>query len=221
MKLAVLISWLACAAAVRAGTITGIVKAHGVEAPAAAGGGGAYGSMRYKFAEKVNYDALEDFVISIDGAVAGGGPGPEARMSQHAVAFEPHVLAIAAGTHVLWPNLDGIYHNVFSMSDPATFDLGLKSDKDAPAEQVFDHPGRIDVFCSIHSKMHGIILVLPNRFFAKVSARHRYALTGVPPGTYHLHAWQERLPPQDKPVTVTADGTAVVDFDLGFESLRK
>lgn len=218
-RIALLFLTLASAAA--AGTLTGLVTAHGPPVPHE-GAAGAYGSLRYKFAEQIDYDRLEDFVVYIDAPVPGAAaPHLAAAMSQRSVAFEPHVLAIPVNTPVTWPNLDSIYHNVFSMSDAKVFDLGLKTNKDKPEEVVFDRPGRVDVFCAIHAKMHGIILVVPSPFLAKVAAHRRYTITDIPPGTYPLRAWQERLPPLEKTVTVPAQGSVEVDFDLGFGSQPK
>ena len=51
-----------------AGSIVGTVR--GVEpaglAAAQGAGGGAYESRRYKFVEKIDYDALRDFIVYID-----------------------------------------------------------------------------------------------------------------------------------------------------------
>ena len=38
--------------------------------------------------------------------------------------FVPHVVAVSAGSEVAFPNEDPFFHNVFSLSRPATFDLG-------------------------------------------------------------------------------------------------
>jgi plastocyanin len=199
----------------RAGSIVGTIQGHG-PAPAEGGGGGAYSSLRYKFAERVDYDHLQDFVVYIDQPVPGAPAPQKARqMAQHLVAFDPHVLAIQVGTRVDWPNQDDIYHNVFSMSDTDEFNLGLRTKQEQAQTYVFSTVGRIDVFCSIHSKMHGIILVLPSPYFAKANARQRYRIDRVPAGTYRLRAWHERLPHRDATVTVPAAGEITVNFDLG------
>jgi plastocyanin len=148
-------------------------------------------------------------------------PGVNQEMAQHNVAFDPHVLTIPVGTRVNWPNYDEIYHNVFSMSDSDEFNLGLRTNKDQVQTYLFSKPGRIDVFCSIHSKMHGIILVLPSPYFAKVNARQRYRIEAIPAGTYQLRGWHERLPHQDRTVTVPKSGEVRVDFDLGLADLPK
>lgn len=213
---------LVAAPALPAGTIVGTVRAQGAPEAKASAGGGAYASRRYKFAERIDYDALRDFVISIDQPVAAARAAPAApgKVVQRDASFEPHVLPIAVGTAVKWPNEDDIYHNVFSMSETKEFDLGLYGRERTPLI-VFDQVGRVDVFCGIHTSMHCIILVLPNPYFTMADARGRYVIKDVPAGTYRLKAWQERVPSQVKEVTVPADGEVTVDFMLGFSELPK
>jgi plastocyanin len=203
-----------------AGSITGTVSAKGPVGAPAASGGGEYQSHRFSLAEKIDYEHLQDFVVYIDQAVDGEA-GAKATITQRNVSFDPPLLAIPVGTKVLWPNKDEIFHNVFSMSDAKSFDLGLYTKDQKVPEITFDQPGRVDVYCSIHAKMHCIILVLPSRFIAKPDARGRFALTEVPPGTYKVTAWHDRLPPQSRTVTVSADGAAKVDFVLGLANLPK
>lgn len=207
-----------------AGSITGTVKASGAPMPEDAAGGGNYQSRRYKFAEKVDYDRLTDFVIYIDAPVADvtppGSNPPVAITTQKNAVFDPHVLAIAAGTTVKWPNEDDIYHNVFSMSETKEFNLGLYHQEKTPLV-TFDKPGRVDVFCAIHSQMYCIILVVPNHHFVKVDANRTFTIKDVPPGTYKLRAWHERLPSQVKEVVVPAEGEVRVDFNLGLTELPK
>lgn len=203
-----------------AGTITGLVTAKGANQ---AGGesGGNYQSRRYKFVEKIEYDQLEDFVVYIDQPMpATGGVAAPAKVVQKEAAFEPHVLPVAVGTTVRWPNEDDIYHNVFSMSDTKEFDLGLYKKEKEPA-LLFDKPGRVDVFCSIHAKMHCIVLVVPNPYFAKTDAKRQYVIRDVPAGTYKLKAWHERLPARTVEVVVPETGEVTMDFVLGLGELPK
>jgi len=44
---------------------------------------------------------------------------------QRGKAFLPRVLAVPLGSSVAFPNEDPIFHNVFSLSMPQPFDLGL------------------------------------------------------------------------------------------------
>ncbi len=220
----VLLLVLLAPASVPGGTITGLVSARGAPETDDAGGDGAYQSRRYKFAERMDYDHLTDFVIYIDetslAGLAPNGTMQAAVTTQKNAAFDPHVLPIAMGTTVKWPNEDDIYHNVFSMSDPKVFNLGLYHQERVPV-LTFDKPGRVDVFCAIHSQMHCIILVLPNPYFAKADANRRYVIKDVPAGSYKLRAWHERLPSLVKDVVVPAEGEVRVDFILGLAELPK
>jgi plastocyanin len=212
------------ATALQAGTITGTVKARGAPEAAESSGGDAYGSRRYKYVERIDYDQLRDFVVYIDSPVPGGPFAPPAQpavIEQRDASFGPHILPVLVGTTVSWPNRDEIFHNVFSMSQTKSFDLGLYS-ADQPAKRiVFDHPGQVDVFCAIHTKMHCIVLVLENPFFSLADAQGRFVIRNVPAGTYKLRAWHERVPGQVKEITVPADGEVHLDFTLGLGELPK
>jgi plastocyanin len=213
--------------ATRAGTITGTVTAQGKTGAEQAAAGGNYESRKFKFVDRINYSEIHDFVVYIDGPMTNHvvAPGTTRKvLTQKDAMFHPHILPICVGTTVEWPNEDGIFHNVFSVSEPKSFDLGLyKSEgKNAEVKRVpFDKTGRVDVFCSIHSDMHCVVLVLENTFFASTDSKGRYTLNDVPPGTYKLRAWHERLPPQTKVVTVTGTGELKVDFTLGIKDLPK
>jgi plastocyanin len=214
---------------VRAGTIVGSVHAEGKAPSQGDDAGGAYASRKYKFAEKVDYDAMHDFVVYLKGTVGTNTAVPPSnhvivnttRISQQGAVFAPHVLPVVAGTTVEWPNNDQIFHNVFSVSDAKQFDLGLY--KGSPEEKriTFDKAGRIDVFCSIHANMHCVVLVLENPYFAVADEKNHYSISNVPPGTYQLTAWHERMPSQTREITVPASGEVKADFVLGITGLPK
>ncbi len=215
----------------RAGTIVGTVRAErkggAANDPAC---GDAYKTSRaLKFAEVKNYEDEHDFVVHIMGAVGTNTPAAvttprqvitEKKISQKGAMFSPHVMPIVVGTTVEWPNYDDILHNVFSMSESNPFDLDLYK---APVVKSwkFDRPGRVDVYCSIHSQMSCVILVLENPFFASTDGKGRYSIPNVPPGTYKLKAWYERLPAEVKEVIVPETGEVKVDFVLTVKGLPK
>lgn len=208
----------------RAGTISGTVGATPpAGAPESAGGGGAYDSRRYKFAERIDYERLRDFIVYVDQPVMAA-PAPAhplaAVTTQRDASFDPHVLPVAVGTTVRWPNEDDIYHNVYSDSDVKPFDLKFYKKEKVP-EVTFDQVGRVDVFCAIHAKMHCIVLVLPSAYFVRADAKGRFVLKDVPAGTYKLRAWHERLPSQTKEIVVPAEGEVRVEFKLGLGELPK
>ena len=138
-----------------------------------------------------------------------------ARVNQINEQFVPRVLAITTGTTVDFPNSDRIYHNVFSLSKPRTFDLGRYAAGASRAVR-FDRPGIVRVFCDIHSHMSAWILVFNHPFFATTDDEGRYVIPNVPPGTYSLAVWHETLPRETRRIVVPESGAAVeVDFSIG------
>jgi plastocyanin len=207
---------------VQGGTITGTVSAQGKAEAEGAAAGGRYDSRKYKFVEKINYAELRDFVVFIEGRTTNEVSATnlfKTVLTQKDAMFKPHVLPVYVGTTVKWPNEDDIFHNVFSMSEPKEFDLGLYKGSPTNKIMTFDKPGRVDVFCSIHSSMHCVVLVLPNPYFASTDAKGGYTIAEVPPGNYKLKAWHERLPPQTKEITVPESGELKIDFTLGINNL--
>src|SRR4051812_46088005 len=196
-----LVAMLCTLADVKAGTITGTVKAQGKEGTDEAASGGKYASRQFKFAERVNYEEMHDFVVYLEGRVGTNVTAPNdpvqvvtarpTSVLQKGAMFEPHVLPVMRGTKVEWPNHDEIYHNVFSFSESNPFDLGLYKKDDPMKSVTFTNAGRVDVFCSIHSRMNCIVLVVENPFFAATDKKGKYQILNVPAGTYKLKAWHE------------------------------
>ena len=134
-------------------------------------------------------------------------------MDQRNETFVPHVLAITAGTVVDFPNSDRFYHNVFSLSKAARFDLGRYA-KGKSKSIRFDQPGIVRVFCEIHSHMNAFILVFAHPFFAITDTDNRYRINNVPAGNYNVIAWNEGVASDAKPVTVGAGAVAELDFTV-------
>ena len=214
---------------VAAGTITGMVRAEGkAGADSGSAADGAYASRKYKFIERVDYAAMRDFTVFIEGKVGTNTVAATnvtsvatTKVAQKDAVFFPHVLPIMVGTTVEWPNNDTICHNVFSSSDTKSFDLDLYKGNPPEKRVTFDQAGRVDVFCSIHANMHCVVLVMDNPYFAATDGNGHFAITNVPPGTYQLKAWHERLPALAREITVPTNGEVKVDFVLGIKNLPK
>ena len=144
------------------------------------------------------------------GAFEQTDPG-RAIMDQRNETFVPHVLAITTGTIVDFPNSDRIYHNVFSLSKPAKFDLGRYPVGRSRAIR-FDRPGIVRVFCDIHSHMNAFVLVFNHPFFDITDVEGRFELPSLPSGTYTVVGWYEGEARITRSVVVPASGWAEVDL---------
>jgi plastocyanin len=206
-----------------AGTIKGHVKAQLRPEAMEDVESGKYENRKYKFLERVNYDEMKDFVVYLDQPISNTNQPPPKPMQiviQKDGTFRPHVLPVMVGTTVEWPNNDDIFHNVFSMSEAKPFDLGFYKSHEVK-RVTFDKPGRVDIFCSIHTRMSCIVLVLENPFFAVTDKNGSYQIPNLPAGTYKVKAWHERLPSQIVDVTVPVNGEISQDFILSVSGLPK
>jgi plastocyanin len=136
-----------------------------------------------------------------------------ATIVQRGEQFVPPLTVITTGSTVKFPNEDPFFHNVFSLSRVATFDLG-RYPAGASRAHVFDKPGIVKVFCHIHAQMNAVIAILDHPYFSVPEDDGRYTLPPVPAGDYTLVAWHERIGEQRRPVRVEAGATARVDFTL-------
>jgi hypothetical protein len=66
--------------------------------------------------------------------------------------------------------------------------------------------------CNVHGWMHAYVGVLSHPFFATSGEDGSFTLKNLPPGTYTIEAWHEKLGPQQQTVTVGAGETKTADF---------
>lgn len=88
---------------------------------------------------------------------AGVAGAAEYTVAQHNKTFEKdgvkvEKLTISVGDTIHFKNLDPWFHNVFSLSDIKTFDLGSYP-QGQQKSVVFDKAGMAEVECAIHPQM--------------------------------------------------------------------
>ena len=66
--------------------------------------------------------------------------------------FSVKHLKVKTGDSVSFRNADPFFHNVFSLSDTKTFDLGSYPQGQAKSVK-FDKPGTVEIECAIHPGM--------------------------------------------------------------------
>lgn len=93
-------------------------------------------------------------------ALAAGAAhaGTEHVVSQKGKAFSQKKLKVKAGDSIKFVNDDPFSHNVFSLSEAKSFDLGTYP-QGASKTVSFDKPGSIEVECAIHPDMQMVVEV--------------------------------------------------------------
>lgn len=146
--------------------------------------------------------------------VAGAStrPGAPVTMDQRKMVFLPHVLPIMRGTTVRFLNSDDVRHNIFT-PDGDKYNLGTWP-KGEVRVRTFTRPGVYRQLCNVHPEMEAFIVVLDNPFFAATGPDGRFAITGVPPGSYVLKVWSEKLSAPNQNVKVAAGQTTTLKLKL-------
>lgn len=132
---------------------------------------------------------------------------------QHNLQFVPRVSVVVKGTTVDFPNDDKVYHNVFSTSVPARFDLQLYASGSSKSVQL-KREGVVDVFCNIHPDMSSRVLVVPTTAYAATDASGKFRIDGVPPGTYPIVVWHPNGAEVRGQVKIERGKAASVTFDV-------
>jgi Carboxypeptidase regulatory-like domain len=78
---------------------------------------------------------------------------------------------------------------------------------------VVDSAGHLN--CNVrHTWMHAYVFVTDDPYHSVTDGDGHFVLTDVPPGTYTIAVWHERLGSRERQVTVGPGETATVDFEL-------
>jgi plastocyanin len=177
-------------------------------APAA---GTIEGTITVREGGKARADASR-VVVYLDGVTAKG-TGRKHSIRQHGIQFDPPLSVITKGTTVSFPNDDKVFHNVFSTSRPARFDLGLYR-SGASKSVEFKRAGVVDIFCNIHPDMVSRVVVVDSPHHTMTDAKGAFTLAGIAPGTYTIVAQHAYGEPVRGEVTVEAGKPAAVSLEV-------
>ncbi len=112
-------------------------------------------------------------------------------IEQRGREFLPHLMAIPVGSTISFPNFDTVFHNVFSSSPTAAFDLGLYKAGEA-RDYTFQKEGIIRLGCNLHANMSAYIAVVSQPYYVVTDDGGKFAFKHLAPGKYKLKAWSER-----------------------------
>jgi plastocyanin len=139
-------------------------------------------------------------------------PQQPAVLEQKGCQYKPHVLALEAHQKLDVVNSDETTHNIHP-SPNNNREWNMTQPHGMPLEQTFAREEvAIPVKCNVHPWMKGYIAVFKHPYFAVTDANGSFELKDLPPGTYTITAWQEKLGTQVQKVTVGASESKTLDF---------
>ena len=136
-------------------------------------------------------------------------------IDQNGCVFVPRVVIVPAGGTVDFLNSDRLLHNIH-----ATPKLNVSFNRTQPKNRTipvtFAKPEIVRIDCDLHSWMTAWVVVAAHPYYAVTKADGAFAFDKLPPGSYRLHSWHERLSaaPVEVKVPAQGDGAASIEMKL-------
>lgn len=157
------------------------------------------------------------FVYIKSGITKSNYPAPAqpAVMDQGGCNYTPHVIGVMVGQKVKFLNPDGTLHNVHAMCKINPEFNASMPDFRKEMQVSFDKPEfMFPVRCDVHPWMQAWMAVMAHPFFSVTGTDGKFEIKNVPPGTYVIEAWHEKLESKSVTVTVTDNSVHQLDFTL-------
>jgi plastocyanin len=140
-------------------------------------------------------------------------PTEPAKLDQKGCRYVPHVLGVRVSQPLEVINSDQTLHNVHGM--PKTnreFNhgqpiAGMKNTVTFSSPEVM-----VPFKCDVHAWMLAYVGVVPHPYFAVTGKEGTFELQTIPPGTYTIEAWHEKLGRQTQTVTLGEKDSKDVTF---------
>ncbi len=170
-------------------------------------------------ARPINVNAnntLKDVFVYVKSGLEGKKfpvPSTPVEIDQQGCEYHPHVFGIQVGQKLLIKNDDPTLHNIHARAVVnAEFNVG-QPNKGMSTTKSFD---KVEVMlpfrCDVHNWMNAFAGVLDHPYFAVTGDDGSFKIANLPPGTYTLVAWQEKLGTQETTITVGAKETKEAAF---------
>jgi hypothetical protein len=139
-------------------------------------------------------------------------PAQPAVIEQKGCVYQPHVLAFRVNQPFKVINSDACTHNIHPQ--PANNREWNKAQ--APGSTVEETFARAEVGiplkCNVHPWMRSYLAVFKHPYFAVTGKDGSFDLSNLPPGTYTIQAWHEKLGTATQKVTVGSNETKTLQF---------
>jgi plastocyanin len=139
-------------------------------------------------------------------------PAEPAVLQQKGCVYEPHVLALRANQKLQVRNGDSCMHNIHpSPANNREWNKAQTPGSTLEATFAREEVG-IPLKCNVHPWMRSYLAVFKHPYFAVTGKDGSFDLSNLPPGTYTISAWQEKLGTVSQKVTVGSNETKTLQF---------
>ena len=140
-------------------------------------------------------------------------PTESAKIDQKDCRYHPHVFGMRVNQPLEIVNSDPTLHNIHAMpKGNAEFNNGQPI-QGMKMSHTFDKPEVMVPFkCDVHGWMNAYVGVVNHPYFAVTDKDGKFALPNLPPGTYTIEAWHEKLGAQTASVTIAAKEKKEITF---------
>jgi hypothetical protein len=161
---------------------------------------------------EVKDGGLKNAVVTIVGVKKGKKfDFPEAVLDQRGCVYTPHIVLAAPGKLTVL-NSDPISHCVHTYPTKNDSVNTIMTKRKRKISITLTSPETIPVMCDEYGYMRAFIVVAQHPYYAVTDEAGTFQLRDVPPGTYTLEVWHEKLGKQQQQVTVEAGKTAAVEL---------
>jgi len=162
-----------------------------------------------------NNSGIQNVVVYVSDGLTNHSfqpPQQPAVFEQKGCQYKPHVLAVQAGQKLDIVNSDETTHNIHPTPNNNR-EWNMTQPHGTPLEQTFTREEvAVPVKCNVHPWMKGYVAVLKHPYFAVTDKAGHFDIKDLPPGTYTITAWQEKLGTQQQKITVGAGESKTLDF---------
>jgi hypothetical protein len=162
---------------------------------------------------------ITDVVVSVEG-VTKGKPFPDTStlvLENRACRFFHRANAAPVGSTLEIKNTDPILHNTHIRKDTRMGPTLINVSQPVGTKAILKPlsvPGFFDIRCDAHPFMIGSVHVFEHPYFTVTDETGNFEIGRVPPGTYQLHIWHERLGVREKTIKVLDGASITVDLSL-------
>jgi hypothetical protein len=142
-------------------------------------------------------------------------PTTPATIDQKECRYHPHVFGMRVGQPLEILNSDPTLHNIHALPKANSEFNNGQPIQGMKMTHTFDKPEVMVPFkCDVHGWMNAYVGVLPHPYFAVTKDDGKFELKDLPPGTYTIEAWHEKLGPMTQSVTVAQKETKEITFSF-------